>query len=91
MTLDGSNSEACANITIIDDDILEDQEEFMVMLEEDDPRVDVDGDQATVQIIDNDGKNSTQDKKTVCLISCGYTAYSFFFPKISKLKLILIF
>ena len=56
LTLDGSSSTACANITINDDDILEDQEEFMVTLTEDDPRVDVDRDQATVLITDNDSK-----------------------------------
>ena len=55
LTLDASSSRACANITINDDDVLEDLEEFTVVLTEEDPTVDVDRDQATVQIVDNDG------------------------------------
>ena len=56
LTLDEFTSRACVNITINDDDILEDLEEFMVVLTEEDPRVDVDRDQATVRIADNDGQ-----------------------------------
>lgn len=56
LTLDGSTARSCANVTVLDDDILEPTEELVVMLTEDDTRVNVDRDQAIVQITDNDGK-----------------------------------
>ena len=55
LSLNGSNTRACTNITIEDDNISEDDEDFSVALTEDDPRVEVSRDEATVQISDNDG------------------------------------
>lgn len=56
LTLDGASSRNCTNVTIIDDDISENIEDFLVSLTEEDPGVEVDRDEATVQIMDNDSK-----------------------------------
>lgn len=55
LMLNGDVSRACLNITVNDDDTLEPLEEFLVQLTDEDPRVEVDRDQATVEITDNDG------------------------------------
>ena len=55
LMLNGDTSRTCLNITVNDDDTLEPVEEFLVMLTEQDPRVEVDRDQAVVEIRDNDG------------------------------------
>ncbi len=47
---------SCVNVTIQDDNVLEDSEQFMVTLTEEDPRVMVDRDQSSVEITDNDSK-----------------------------------
>ena len=61
LTLAGGTSapRACVNITIQDDQVLEPQEEeFLVTLTESDPRVMVGRNRATVQIADNDSKDT---------------------------------
>ena len=58
LTLDGSRARSCVNVTVLDDDILEPTEELVAVLTEDDTRVEVDRDQAIVQIADNDGKHN---------------------------------
>ena len=50
------------NVTVLDDDILEPTEELVAMLTEDDTRVEVDRDQAIVQIADNDGKHNGRNR-----------------------------
>ena len=61
LALDGMSSRNCTDITIIDDEITEITEDFVVSLTEEDPRVEVDRDQATVQITDNDGIAITRE------------------------------
>lgn len=58
LTLDGVTTRVCTDITVLDDDSLEDVERFMVLLTTEDPRTDIDRDQSTIEIADNDGKST---------------------------------
>ncbi len=55
--LQGSDTQ-CTNLSIIDNNVLEDSEDFFVTLDssDSDVRIDPDLDQASVVIIDNDGQ-----------------------------------
>ena len=74
LTLDGSSTESCTNITIVDDDILEDSESFTVSITEDDSRVDVDRNQATIEIMDNDGRVQSIGRELLAHYVCSVHA-----------------
>ena len=54
LTFDENTTEACVDISIIDDDIVEDTEDFSVTLATDDSAVMLEPDSAIVNILDQD-------------------------------------
>ena len=57
LTFNTGKVRACFNISVQDDSLVENREEFVVMLMENDTQVTLDRRQASVQIFDNDGKS----------------------------------
>ena len=73
-TLFKDNTRECFNVDILDNDISEPEEKFLVMLATGDPQVDLLPDTATITIIDNDGKYQFQEAEFIrpkCVYYCG--------------------
>ena len=57
-----SNRPTCTSVTIIDDDVLEDRETFMISLSSSDSDVNTGIDSASITIIDDDGISKLHNK-----------------------------
>ena len=67
-TFSKDNTRQCFNVGILDDDVVEPEKTFLVMLNTGDPQVTLLPDTATITIIDNDGKYQFQTQRRVILL-----------------------